>query len=542
MRFFRFFLSRSGRARRLLIAAVLAGGLSGLASVALLDLLRRAIDSVGQGPLIQLAGAFAGLCVLVTATRVLSQFLLAGLGQQLVMDLRLQLGRQIVETPLWQIEDMGTNRLLATLTDDINALTQALVMIPVLCVNGTIVVGCFGYLAWLDLRLFAVFAGLVALGVLIYRLLVRFAMLRFRRVREEQDELYLHFRGLGEGIKELQLHRDRRVAFFEQVRRTADSMRKLRVSATMIFGVASAWGNLLFFVTLGLIFFVLPSDFTGDPATLVTYTIVLFYVMTPLQIFLDTMPSLGRADVAVEKVQRLGFSLAPGDPRTNGKVFQKTWRSLELEGVTHTYRRDDKDRPFTLGPVDLVLTPGEVLFLVGGNGSGKTTLAKILVGLYSPEQGTIRLDGEAVTETEQDAYRQLFSVVFDDFYLFEHLLGLDAEDLDERARQYLEALRIAHKVKVEDGRLSTLDLSKGQRKRLALMTAYLENRPIYLFDEWAADQDPLFKEVFYRQIVPELKRLGKAVVVISHDDRYFALADRILKLEDGRMTPMLSES
>jgi putative ATP-binding cassette transporter len=171
---------------------------------------------------------------------------------------------------------------------------------------------------------------------------------------------------------------------------------------------------------------------------------------------------------------------------------------------------------------------------VGGNGSGKSTLAKLIAGLYAPESGNVRWDGEPLTEQTTDAYRQLFSAVFSDFYLFERILGLQLDNLDERAQQYLEKLQLEHKVQVNEGVLSTLELSQGQRKRLALLTAYLEDRSIYLFDEWASDQDPFFREIFYKQILLELKQRGKTVLVISHDDRYFHLADQLIKLEYGQ--------
>jgi len=183
----------------------------------------------------------------------------------------------------------------------------------------------------------------------------------------------------------------------------------------------------------------------------------------------------------------------------------------------------------------LTLTPGELVFLVGGNGSGKSTLAKIITGLYPPEKGEVRLDGKLITDKSRDDYRQLFSAVFSDFYLFESLLGMKARDLDTQAREYLVELHLDHKVKVRHGQFSTTDLSHGQRKRLALLTAYLENRPFYLFDEWASDQDPHFKEIFYTQLLPELKARGKAVLVITHDDRYFHLADRVIKLDYGKV-------
>jgi putative pyoverdin transport system ATP-binding/permease protein len=190
---------------------------------------------------------------------------------------------------------------------------------------------------------------------------------------------------------------------------------------------------------------------------------------------------------------------------------------------------------FALGPVDLAFSPGELVFLIGGNGSGKTTLAKVIVGLYAPENGHILLDGVEVDEARRDRYRQLFSVVFSDFYLFDSLLGIRLERLDQAAQALLEALQLSHKVTIDQGVFSTLDLSQGQRKRLALLVAYLEDRPFYLFDEWAADQDPLFKDVFYRRLLPALKAKGKTVVVITHDDRYFHLADRLIKLESGQV-------
>ena len=181
------------------------------------------------------------------------------------------------------------------------------------------------------------------------------------------------------------------------------------------------------------------------------------------------------------------------------------------------------------------LVPGELVFVVGGNGSGKTTLGKLLVGLYTPESGEISLDGVAVGPENVEDYRQLFSAVFSDFYLFDRLLGLEAPNLDDRARGYLHMLQLAHKVSVRDGAFSTIDLSQGQRKRLALLTAYLEDRPVYLFDEWGADQDPIFREVFYRQFLPALRERGKTAIVISHDDRYFDVADRLIELEYGRV-------
>jgi putative pyoverdin transport system ATP-binding/permease protein len=196
-----------------------------------------------------------------------------------------------------------------------------------------------------------------------------------------------------------------------------------------------------------------------------------------------------------------------------------------------------EDMGFLLGPISLTLLPGQITFIVGGNGSGKSTLAKLITGLYPPRTGSIYLDGVLITDDNREWYRQHFSAIFSDFYLFDSYLGFNHSDLDREVQSYLKQLQLDHKVQVRDGVLSTTNLSQGQRKRLALLTSYLEDRPVYLFDEWASDQDPHFRDLFYRQILIRLKEMGKAVVVITHDDRYFNLADNLIKLDYGQVEP-----
>jgi putative pyoverdin transport system ATP-binding/permease protein len=178
---------------------------------------------------------------------------------------------------------------------------------------------------------------------------------------------------------------------------------------------------------------------------------------------------------------------------------------------------------------------GELIFIVGSNGSGKSTLAKLITGLYTPRSGQISLNGEPVNETNVEWYRQHFATTFADAYLFDSYLGFDNPHLDREIDKYLQEFQLDQKVSVNNGVLSTTSLSQGQRKRLALLTAFLEDRPIYLFDEWASDQDPTFREIFYEQMLIQLKNRGKLVIVITHDDRYFHLADRILQLNYGRV-------
>lgn len=94
---------------------------------------------------------------------------------------------------------------------------------------------------------------------------------------------------------------------------------------------------------------------------------------------------------------------------------------------------------------------------------------------------------------------------------------------------------VKRQVSIENGRLSDVRYSQGQRKRLALLMAVSEKRGCLLLDEWAADQDPRFRKFFYRELLPLLKQQGVTVVAITHDDRYFDMADRLFKMDSGRL-------
>ena len=539
------FLARmsSSGGRTQIAAAVTAGVLGGAASAAFVGLINTAL---GDGPRPGwLLPAFLALCLALPLFRFMSNFLLLRLVERAQFELRMELSRRILSTPLRRVEELGAHRLLAALTDDVGNIVAAFANLPLLLMHLTVVAGCLAYMGWLSWKLLLLVLGFLVFGVACYQLPMRRAQHYFRLVRDAWDRQFRQFRSLTDGIKELKLHRPRRQAFLEEeLVATGRERMGYRMRATVVQSLAASWGQVLFFVLIGLILFGAPRADGAGSGTLVGFTLAILYMLTPLDVILNMAPALNAGAVAVRQVEGLGLSLTSG-AEPEGSVDETTgsrWRSLELVGVTHSYRKETEDDTFTLGPIDLALRPGECVFLVGGNGSGKTTLAKLLTGLYVPDSGEIRLDGKTVGDTERESYRQLFSTVFSDFHLFERLLGIEAGQIDAHVREYLEKLHLQRKVRIEDTAFSTLDLSQGQRKRLALLGAYLEDRPIYLFDEWAADQDPLFKEIFYRQLLPELKARGKTTIVISHDDRYFSVADWVIKLEDGRLVQDRLES
>jgi putative ATP-binding cassette transporter len=380
--------------------------------------------------------------------------------------------------------------------------------------------------------------GFMAVGLITHQLPLLRAFRYFRLTREQWDLMYKSFHAVIVGTKELKLNRQRREAFFtQQLEPVAAALRDYGQKGNAIAMAASNWGQILFFIFIGLLLFAAPYLLTIEPQVLIGYTLAVLFLITPLTMLLNQIPALERAYLAAERIEELGFSLSTAKPESlvPSSTSNTPWKRLDLVDVMHSYHQEKGNSEFQLGPINLTLHPGELIFLIGGNGSGKTTLVKLLMGLYEPESGEIRVDGKPVTMAERDDYRQQFSAVFFDFYLFERLFGIEVQDLDGETQKYLDLLQLNHKLTVKNGQLSTIDLSQGQRKRVALLHAYLEDRPIYIFDEWAADQDPQFKRIFYYELVPELKARGKTVIVISHDDRYYGLADRLVKLEAGKV-------
>jgi putative ATP-binding cassette transporter len=536
MNLIRFFFRGS---RAMMACTIAAALLSGACNAALLAMVNKVLnfstDAIPQA----LIWSFVALGAGRLLTNFTAQLMLANFAQRNSANLRRDLVGKILGVPLRQLEEIGAGRLMVSLTEDVLSLTEAMLAVPTFAMNVAVLIGGAVYLGYLSFTILIAMGGFILLGAIAYRLLIRSGFGHLFRARDQQDRLFKHFRELTEGIKELKLHRERRGVFLaESIHGCTERYMRHNIAAELRFIIANNWTHFLFFTLLGAILFVLPQLQTVTPKTLQGYILATLFLMGPLSGVLSSLSMFGRASAALRKVEQLGVTLSarasdhtPTDKPTHAPALQK----LEIVGVTHSYHREKEDDRFTLGPINLTFRPGELVFLVGGNGSGKSTLAKLITGLYPPEEGTIRLNGKPIGDHNRDDYRQLFSAVFADFYLFDDLLGGEGGGLDAQARDYLGLLHLDHKVKVNAGVLSTTALSSGQRKRLALLNCYLNDRPFYLFDEWASDQDPLFKEVFYTQILPDLKARNKAVLAITHDDHYFHLADRIIKLDYGKI-------
>ncbi len=524
------------------LAAVALSLLSGATSAVALAWISRQLASNQALPSRQLVW-LAGCILAAVLSDLAAKWLFTRLSTQATWHLRRKLARQILERPFEQLERIGTSRLLAVVTEDVTKTAHVLTGLPAVLIATATAGGCFVYLAYLSPWLLAVTCAIAvpaAWGVFVlHRRASRCNREAFRR----RDEVYEHFRSLTEGIKELQLHAARREAFLTELLEPALVATQNQVATARVWSHLSVTGSQVSIFVLLLGVLISASWFPSNPVVLTTFAVVMLYVKTAVQSVLSWLPTLSEANIAIGNLEQLGFSLSTpqlAPPECVPPVRPIHDVRLELTGACFRYATDavpERDAAFQLGPIDLTLRSGEVAFVIGGNGSGKTTLMKLLIGLYAPVAGSIRLNGTLLADHNREAYRQQFSVVFANFHLFERLLAVDTEDLESRACEYLEKLQLTPHVTLSDRNLSTTRLSHGQRQRLALLTAYLEDRPIYVFDEWAANQDPQFRDIFYRQILSELKARGKLVVVISHDDRYFDVADRLIRLTDGILAP-----
>ncbi|WP_281285656.1 multidrug ABC transporter permease/ATP-binding protein [Halomonas halmophila] len=519
------------------MALSLASAGLGIGVIAFIN--RRLIEAHGD-PLSVLP-QFLGLIVLLLAITLGAQLALTTLGHHFVYRLRGHLIKRILDTDIERIEALGSANLMASLSSDIHHITVAFVRLPELVQGVILTLGSALYLAWLSPGMLAVTAVWVAVTVVVGWLLVSRVYQHLSRVRATEDRLYQDYASVIEGRKELALNRDRaRRLFDETYTRNAREYRHHIIRSDTFHLSAVNWSNIMMLGAIGLVFFLANGLGWANTNVAATYSLTLLFLRTPLIQAVGALPTLLGAQVAFDKLESLELA-EYRQAFTSGEALNH-WQTLELRGVRFRYPAAEQSEGFEVGPIDLTLTRGEQVFLIGGNGSGKSTLARLLTGLYQPHDGEILLDAEALTAEQWEAYRRSFSAVFTDFHLFDRLVGQEGAAPDPALVQdWLERLGMQDKLQFDGDRVTNPQLSQGQRKRLALLLAVAEQRDFLLLDEWAADQDPQFRRTFYQALLPRLRELGKTVLAVSHDDAYFGHADRLLEMREGRLTELTGQ-
>ncbi|WP_196087431.1 multidrug ABC transporter permease/ATP-binding protein [Enterobacter ludwigii] len=480
---------------------------------------------------------FLGLLLLLMAVTLGSQLALTALGHHFVFRLRSEFIKRILDTQVERVEQLGSASLLAGLTSDVRAITIAFVRLPELVQGIILTFGSAAYLAWLSTKMLAVTALWIVITIWGGFLLVSRVYKHMAVLRETEDKLYNDYQTVLEGRKELTLNRERAEHIFNHLYiPDAREYRHHIILADTFHLSAVNWSNIMMLGAIGLVFWMANSLGWADTNVAATYSLTLLFLRTPLLSAVGALPTLLSAQVAFNKLNK--FDLAPFKAEFPRPQAFPNWQTLELRNVMFRYQ----DNAFSVGPVNLTIHRGELLFLIGGNGSGKSTLAMLLTGLYQPQSGEILLDGKALSAEKPEDYRKLFSAVFTDVWLFDHLLGPEGQQANPAlVEKWLGQLQMSHKLELQDGKILNLKLSKGQKKRVALLLALAEERDIILLDEWAADQDPHFRREFYQVLLPLMKAMGKTIFAISHDDHYFIHADRLLEMRDGKLSELTGE-
>ena len=531
------FVAAAPRRQLRLMAALTA--LAGLANAALVVMINDVAGYVatGEKPQWWVWLIFAGIFLAYYQSNTVALLRANTLIEDLLNQLRLNVVDKLRQSELLVADGIGRGSLYAMVSHETNHLS---VTFPLL-VDGVqqlvLLVFSLGYLLYLSPPAFFVFLAAVAVGIAGYLAVNRRFRVTLGVLGQRQTRMLDAIDGIILGAKELRLNSARAQGVEAAYRRLSRAAESLLVASGEHWAEMILLSSVVTYLMLGVVAFAFPAWVPGHSTIVFQLVPVLLFCIGPLAKLVAQSPMFLRADVGLEGIlhveRRLAAagSISPGQARALAGRFAG-FRAIRYEGLTFTHRTETGEAGFTAGPLDLTVERGELVFVVGGNGSGKSTALRLMCGLYPAKDGVIRVDGEVVAGSAIAGLRELFSAIFVDFHLFDRLYGMENVD-PGRVNRLIDEMGLAGKVRFENGRFTRLHLSTGQRKRLALIAALLEDRPIYLFDEWSAEQDIHFRKKFYETILPRLREEGKLVIAVTHDERYWHVADRVVKLDLG---------
>lgn len=472
--------------------------------------------------------------------RVLDQTIM--LMQKIIARIRLRVMDKMRLSDLLSFERLDQGNFLSVLTTDAMTISTSAWQVINAGSSVAMILFAVAYIAYLSMHALVAVAGLTLITVLFYLQRSKHVDAQLEAAAVKENEYYDNLRGLLQGFKELKLDRNKADDYFgKDLCGAVQETTELRIEAGKTMNNALLIGQSFNFLAIGVILFVLPAFESFEPAVLPSVIAVVLFAAGPIGDVVIALPALARANAAINNLKKLESLVESASSPLEKNVAIRNLKPLAFQRIECTdlsfvYPENGTQLPFELKPFHFTLERNEIVFIVGGNGSGKSTFLKLFCGLYQPAGGAIRLNGELVKPDNIATYRNLFATIFTDFYLFPRVLG-DEPVHEELADRLLNEMQLAEKTQIVGDHITNRNLSTGQRKRLALILSQLEDKPIYVFDEWAADQDPTFRRYFYHRILQDLKAQGKTILAVTHDDHYFSAADRVLKMEYGAFLP-----
>lgn len=460
--------------------------------------------------------------------------------EKIIKNVRERISNKIIQSELLAMEKIDSSSIFTKLTRDTAVMSQSSLQITN-AAESTIMI-FFALLYILVISPISFFIILFA-TVIILRMFLSFSKMlnaELSKVDKVEEGFMTSLSSIVHGFKELKMNSKKKkdIAQENQAILTKLGDAKIRNSEKMVTYIM--YGQMFLYFLLASIIFVVPHVSNEESSIIIQVTAITLFIMGPFSMVVNVSPMISRTNVAINNIYDLEKELDKESKETSIASDQleiiEDFRNIQLQDAEFYYTNTQGERLFGVGPINLNIKQGETIFIVGGNGSGKSTIVKMLLGLYPPKKGSISVDSELIDEYNQQAYRDLFSIILTDFHLFDRFYGLEGVNRKD-VNKLLNEMQLQEKTKFINGRFTNINLSTGQKKRLALILSILEEKKIYVFDEWAADQDPEFRKYFYTKILKRLKDMGRTVIAVTHDDAYFNVADRVFKMEYGQMLP-----
>jgi putative ATP-binding cassette transporter len=464
-----------------------------------------------------------------------------GLVESILARLRVRMADKIQRANLLQLENIGETEIYNRLTQETQVISNGSAIL-IVAIQSVVMLGFLAlYIAFLSRMAFLLIVVILVMGVFIYLNNHKTVQAMLLETNESEMVFFDSLRDCLDGLKENKLNRRRREGLYSHVKSINESLENQKIATGIRYDNNFIFTQVFYNVLIGIILFLLPRFSPTYTGVLTQLTAAILFMVGPVGLLVGAMQTYDQVNFSVSNIYRLEDELEKiieidrEHPQYNKRLSKvRRFDKIRLKNLEFSYKDNSGNKSFSIGPFNLDIQSGETLFIVGGNGSGKTTLLRVLCMLYYPDSGYIALDNIKIQPANVADFRELFSAVFSDFHLFSRLFGM--EDLTrQRVEKLLKAMELEEKTQFSGDRFSTLELSTGQRKRLALLISLLEDKSIYIFDEWAADQDPEFRQYFYKVILKELKKRGKTIIAASHDDRFFHHADRVIKLDFGKI-------
>ncbi|EAJ5673872.1 multidrug ABC transporter permease/ATP-binding protein [Campylobacter lari] len=471
---------------------------------------------------------FMVLLLVFFASSSFVEFSLSIFGQNFIFKMQRRIVKQILDTNILSILNTTKAKILASLNNDVRSISFGLLKFPEFIQSSVLIICTSAYIAYLSLEIFFLCLVWIICVFLVDNFLMSKVYFYFKNARENDDALQKNYQNILQGHKELTLNPLRAKYYYEnEFEKNALKKKKSSTMGNILHILSNNWSNSAMLALVGVEFYMALNYKFASLQSATTIALSILFLRAPLGAMIGSFPTLMMAKIALDKILNLNLE----NYTHEFKIGQssKAWQKLYFKNVSFAY-----NEKFTLKPINLELKKGECVFLIGKNGSGKSTFSMILAGLFTDFKGDIFLDNEKITKKNIYEYRSLISAIFSDFHLFEHILEDDKFSKEDLA-YWLEILELNEKVEFIENTFNTIKLSAGQKKRLAMLNALLEKRDILILDEWAADQDPMFRKFFYTKLLPLLKQKGITIFAITHDDVYFDMADRILLAQNGQI-------